>query len=100
MSVAVDDSFGDKKNVNFFRVVAWDKLGETCSKWLVKGQAVTVEGRLQNREYQTKDGSKRYITEIIARCVEFGAKPQGKQDTNSDDNDGFGKPVPNEDIPF
>ena len=56
------------------------KLAETCAANLVKVQHIEVEGRLQHRSYE-KDGEKRYVTEVIAEKVKFGAKPQPKEDT-------------------
>ena len=53
----------------WFSVVAWDKLAETCNQFLSKGRKVYVEGRLQSRSYDDKDGNKRYITEVVADDV-------------------------------
>ena len=55
-----------KDQTEWFRVVAWDKLAETCSQYLHKGSHVMIEGRLQTREYQDQQGQKRYSTEVIA----------------------------------
>ena len=63
-NVREGDSF--KEQTEWFRVVAWEKLAETCSNYLHKGSHVFIEGRLQTREYQDKDGVKRYSTEVIA----------------------------------
>ena len=49
----------------------WGKRAEVCSKYLAKGRQVFVEGRIQTRTYDDKDGNKRYITEIIANDVQF-----------------------------
>ena len=56
---------------DFFNIVAWRQLGELCGKYLSKGRKVSVIGEIQNRSYDAKDGSKRYITEIIADEIEF-----------------------------
>lgn len=66
---------------DFFTIVAWRQLGETCGKYLAKGRMVSVIGEIQNRSYDAKDGSKRYITEIVADEVEF-LTPKG-QDSGS-----------------
>ena len=50
----------------WFRVVAWDKLGEICGQYLTKGTRVYIEGRLQTRKWQDQSGSDRYTTEVIA----------------------------------
>ena len=59
-----DGSYKDQ--TEWFRVVAWEKLAETCANYLKKGSHVYIEGRLQTREYTDKDGVKRYSTEVIA----------------------------------
>ena len=67
-----DKTSGEKKErTEWHRIVAWDKLGEICGKYLSKGRQVYVEGKLQSRSYDDKDGVKRYITEIIAQDVQF-----------------------------
>lgn len=66
-----------KKQTDFFNIVVWGKQGENCSKYLAKGRAVHVEGRLQNRSYETQDHQKRTITEIVADNVQFLSSPAG-----------------------
>lgn len=57
---------GEKKeDVEFHRVVAWNKLAEICSQLLTKGRKVFVEGRLQTRSWQAQDGSQRQQTEVV-----------------------------------
>lgn len=53
-------------DTEWFRVVAWDKLGEICNQYLTKGTRVYVEGRLQTRKWQDQNGQDRYSTEVIA----------------------------------
>src|SRR5687767_14030847 len=70
-SVAVRRGWQDaagqtKEETEWFRVVAWDKLAETCNEYLRKGSKVYVEGRLKTREYQAQDGQNRQITEVVA----------------------------------
>lgn len=69
-----------KKDVQFFTVVIWGKLGETCSKYLAKGRPVYFSGRLNNRSYETQDKQKRTITEIIGEQVQFLGSPAGGHD--------------------
>ena len=59
------------KSTEWHRVVVWSSLAENCAKYLSKGRSVLVSGRLQTRSYEAKDGTKRYITEIVARNVQF-----------------------------
>lgn len=54
-------------DTEWFRIVAWDKLGEICNQYLTKGTRVYVEGRLQTRKWQDRDGQDRYTTEVIAQ---------------------------------
>lgn len=57
---------GDKKEeVEFHRIVAWNKLAELCSQFLVKGRKVYVEGRLSTRQWNAQDGTQRQTTEIV-----------------------------------
>ncbi len=70
-NLAVDRSFGEKKEADFIPIVVWGKVAEVCGNNLVKGQKVLVDGRLQVRNYEDKTGSKRYVTEVIAQTVEF-----------------------------
>jgi single-strand DNA-binding protein len=83
-SVATSDSWKDKvtgekkERTEWHRIVAYDKLGEICGEYLAKGRQVYVEGRLQTREWQDKDGNKKTTTEIVATDVQFlGSKESG-----------------------
>lgn len=55
----------------FHKIVVWGKLAEFCCERLVKGQQVTIEGRIENRSYQTQSGETKYISEIVAENVYF-----------------------------
>ncbi len=55
------------EDTEWFRVVAWDKLGEICNQYLTKGTRVYIEGRLQTRKWTDKDGQERYTSEVIAQ---------------------------------
>lgn len=59
-----DGQFIDE--TEWFRVVAWEKLAETCNEYLRKGSKVYIEGRLQTREYQTQEGQQRQSVEVVA----------------------------------
>ncbi len=90
-SIAVNRSFkgsdGDfKKETNYFNIIVWGKSGENCQKYLSKGRPVLVEGRLQNRSYETQDGQKRTVTEIVADNVQFLG---GRGDTQEESSDSF-----------
>ena len=55
-----------KEQTEWFRIVAWEKLAETCSTYLKKGSSVFIEGRLQTREWSDPQGQKHQTTEVIA----------------------------------
>jgi len=75
-SVACNSKFGDTERTEWFSVIAWNKLAETCNQYLTIGQQVFVEGRLQTRSWET-DGVKHYKTEVIANRVIFlGSRKQ------------------------
>ena len=58
---------GNKESkTEWHRIVAWGKLGEICGEYLSKGKQVYIEGRLQTRDWQDKDGNDRQTTEIVA----------------------------------
>lgn len=61
---------GDDKT-EWHRVTAWGKLAENCGEYLSKGKQVYIEGRIQTREWEDRDGEKRYTTEIVAHQVQF-----------------------------
>lgn len=71
--IAVQRRYSNKDGVreaDFFPVVAWRQTADFCNKYLTKGRKVAVEGTLQTRSWEAQDGSKRYVTEIIADTVE------------------------------
>ncbi len=70
--VASNRSWKDRENnpheeTEWFRVVAWDKLGEICNQYLTKGTRVYVEGRLQTRKWTDREGQERFTSEVIAQ---------------------------------
>lgn len=91
-----------QNNADFVPIVAWEKLAETCGNNLTKGQRVLVDGRLQIRSYETNDGQKRRIAEVVAQSIEFLERRQASSgDAGNIDINSFGKDVfPDEEIPF
>lgn len=69
------------QKADFIPIVAWDKMAEICDRYLKKGRQVVVEGRIQVRSYEAQDGSKRYVTEVIAQGVEFVGSNQGTDES-------------------
>ena len=120
-TLAVDRPFTSKngqREADFINIVTWNKTAELCGNSLTKGQRALVEGRLQIRSYDGKDGNKHYVTEVIADRVEFierkgyGSNPASGQQNppaqnnnsqggNSNPMGGFGSEVGfDEEIPF
>lgn len=83
LSVATTRTYSNKNNervdeTEWHRVVVWSKQAEHCGQYLTKGRQVYVEGRLQTRSWDDRDGNKRYTTEIIAETVQFlGGRGEG-----------------------
>jgi single-strand DNA-binding protein len=98
---------GDKQErTEWHRIVAWGRTGELCAQYLSKGRSVYIEGRLQTREWEDKEGQKRRTTEIVANTVQFlggrgeggsGGSPSGFGDGGGVDSGG---PPPPDDVPF
>ena len=83
-TVAVSRQF-NRDETDFIPVVVWRGLADNCSKYLAKGRKVAVFGRIQTRNYDDKDGNRRYVTEIIADDVEFlTPKGEGGQRASQD----------------
>src|SRR5579885_493032 len=75
-SLATNESWTDKsgqkqERTEWHRIVVWGKLAELCNQYLSKGRQAYIEGRLQTREWQDKDGNKKYTTEVQAQTVQF-----------------------------
>lgn len=88
-SLAVNRRFvaqGQERQADFFNIVAWSKLGEFCSKYFKKGQQVAIVGRLQNRSWDDDQGTKHYITEIIAEEAYFA---DSKRENGGDSSNSF-----------
>jgi len=102
-----DKESGEKKErTEWHRIVAWRRLGEICGEYLSKGKQVYIEGRLQTRDWEDRDGNKRYTTEIVASDVQFlgprdsseSARPRS---TSTTDYQGVPAQGPaDDDIPF
>lgn len=97
-SVATSESWTDRdgqrqERTDWHNVVVWGKQAETCGQYLAKGRQVYVEGSIQTRSYDDKDGNKRWITEIVARNVRFLGSANGRTEAQPPADDGG-------DIPF
>ena len=112
-SVATNESWTDKsgqkqERTEWHKVVVWGKLAELCNQYLTKGRQAYVEGRLQTRQWQDKDGQTKYTTEIQAQTVQFlgGQSANAGVSTSTDKTpqpQGADLPEPSfteDDIPF
>lgn len=73
-TVAVSRRFANaegERETDFLNVIVWRQLAENCNKFLKKGSKVCVTGSVQTRNFEAQDGTKRYVTEIVAEDVEF-----------------------------
>lgn len=68
---SVATSGRDSQKTDWHRVIVWDQQAELCAKFLSKGRQVYIEGRIQYREFEDKEGNKRTSTEIVAHTVQF-----------------------------
>ncbi|GAA4886663.1 single-stranded DNA-binding protein [Flaviramulus aquimarinus] len=69
-SIATNESYKDSKgekvtNTQWHNIVAWGKIAEIVEKYVGKGKEVALEGKLTSRSYETKEGEKRYVTEVV-----------------------------------
>lgn len=88
---------GIKDEVDYFNIVAWRQLADICAKYIRKGKQVAVVGKLKTRTYDAKDGSKRYITEVVADNIQMLSDPQQSKPTLPDD---IVPVTPDDDLPF
>ena len=104
-TLAVDRPFSGKdgkREADFINIQTWNKTAELIGNYVSKGQRLLVDGRLQIRSYDGKDGNKHYVTEVIADRVEFiERKEKSAQKAESEAMEGFGSEVQfDEEIPF
>src|SRR3954451_3325851 len=116
-SIATSESWVDKsgqkqERTEWHRIVVWGKTAENCNQYLSKGRQIYVEGRLQTRQWQDKDGQTKYTTEVQAQTVQFlggqagtgmqeemPARPQGGE-RPGDYRNGAEPSFTEDDIPF
>lgn len=104
-SIAVSRRFSNaegEREVDFLNIVVWRNIGENCHKFLKKGSKVGIVGNIQTRSYDATDGSKRYVTEIVAEEVEFlSTRSQDEQQTKSSgDEVAKLQPIDDDGLPF
>ena len=117
-SLAVNRRFvrqGEERQADFINIIAWSKLGEFCSKYFKKGQQVGIIGRIQTRTWDDDQGTKHYVTEVVAEEAYFADSRREGDGNNSFENtfgNTFGSTQPgsmgndfdmsssNDDLPF
>ena len=114
-SIATSEVFSDaqgqrQERTEWHNIVVWGKQAETCGQYLQKGRQVYIEGSIRSRQYDDKEGNKRYITEIVAQRVQFlggggggGGRGAGPRDAGPGPEEpagGGGPGAPEDDIPF
>lgn len=109
-TLAIDRRFktGEERQTDFINIVAWRQTAEFVSKYFSKGQLVAVEGTIQTRRYQDKDGNNRTAFEVVANNVHFAERKDAGQRSNSEpapsfanaDNNDFSEIAGDDDLPF
>ncbi len=74
-----------EERTEWHRIVAWGRLAEICAEYLSKGRQVYIEGRIQTREWEDREGEKRRTTEIVAREMQMLGR-RGETNTSYDDS--------------
>ena len=93
------DSGEKREEVDFHRIIAWNKLGELCSQFLVKGRKVYVEGRLTTRSWTAQDGSQKSTTEVVINDMILLDRAGGAVSTAAADAPEDVAPVDEGDVP-
>ena len=95
MSIAVSRPYSSKNNdgqpqTDFFNMVSWNKQAEFCGRYLKKGSRVLVEGRIENDNYEDKNGVKHYGVSIRVDNIEFGDSKRSGGGESSGNGGGYG----------
>jgi len=94
ITVAVDrrPTQSGQKETDFIDVVLFGRLAEVTCRYMDKGRLVAVEGRLQSRSYETKDGQRRRVWEVVADSIQFLDRPRNQDSATSDSAPNAGQP--------
>ena len=114
-TVAINRRFKNQNGeqaTDYIPVICWRKTAELCGQYLAKGRKVSVIGEIQTRSYDAKDGTKRYVTEVVADEVEFLSPrgesggferrytaPQAETGRSVQESDGFAD-IEDDELPF
>ncbi len=102
-TIACNERYKDRdgkqqEKTEFINIVAWKQLAEICGKYLHKGKQVYIEGRIQTRSYDDKDGNKRYVTEIVSDKMQMLGGGEGNRQEQKPKQPGM--VTPDEEPPF
>jgi single-strand DNA-binding protein len=104
-SVATDEQWKDKngekvQKTEWHKIVTFGKLAEICGQYLTKGKLIYLEGRIQTRSWENKDGAKMYTTEIVADTMKMlDSKGDGQQKSSAPQHEAHPDPSA-DDVPF
>ena len=91
---------GEQK-ADFINIVAWNKTAEFCNKYFKKGQQIGLVGRIQTRNYEKEDGTKVYITEVVAEEVYFAdSNKETKEEQHGEAWEDPNTTIPDDELPF
>ena len=111
-SLATNEVWNDaegqrQERTEWHNIIVWGKQGETCAQYLAKGRQCYIEGSIRSRSYDDKNGTKRYVTEIVAQRVRFLGGGGGTRVAMEPEPEPSGEPPPgaqtppsDDDIPF
>ena len=101
-TVAVNRRFAKEgeEQADFINVMAWSKVGEFVSKYFKKGKQIGIVGRIQTRNWEDKDGNKKYATEVIAEEVYFADSKGNDENSDNSANNNVSDFLDSQDLPF
>ena len=104
-TIAINRPFlqNGERQTDYINCVTWRKQAENLSTYVKKGDQVAVEGMIQTRNYEGKDGKRVYVTEVMAESIQFlesKGKSQNKKSQRQSDDDPFQEQPIREDLPF
>ncbi len=95
-----NDKGEKQEDAQFHNIVCFGKQAEVIKQYMVKGSMILIEGRIQTRSWDAQDGSKKYMTEIVAESFQFGPKGQGGGASGGRSVGGSGAPKKDEDVDY
>lgn len=97
-TLAIDDGWGENKKTYFIPFTIWDKSAESLANYTKKGSKIAISGKITSRSYETKDGQKRTVIEVVANQyggVEFLDAKQSESQSNNSHNGNAGRQTNN-----